>query len=709
MLLEEVARFCFDLLVVSYEREMGYSFPEEPMTVDLYPIHGKQSKIEPIGSFYCDKIGGDKKAVYRLYKSIKEEKELIEFTGKYPGWYAECLGYNDFIHFLKANKLNFSDATYSKQLEYLRPTKQSISIYGSKQLFYYFYMASPNGGYQSAILGISDDMKYAEMLSPDRILLNGDVSIENPFLSITLWEEDNGNYIAVKQTLNVKCFFGSSSEVEYKNVIPVVYSGILDRAHGVAGGGLLVRCELEEQYSSLAEVPLSNHDDDYNIISQLQNQLIVTPSTTYNDLASLPRAANYEKARRYVGTYKSYILSKLESSLRISVIRINEDLTAECRSNQNNIYQGYVEVTTNGPYYLWLHFKRPEAQSKEKFTVVLSMPSDGQSLRLFGVYSGVSIYSSIMGGREIFVKVSDDPSEYDKMEALIYPTSSEEYKSIVEEDDFIIPYFSGNDERNAYLDNTHRFLEAPHNKSILITTKVDDYDLDRIARIAGVYKSYHVNQGGQISCSIWELKKDFTYRVRRPTGKEEGVIKLKDDVMELAANEGERTKSRFLFSIGNHSEYKILEGLYSMISTQWAPQGGRSIFIRQSEKQIDLKPHDFAKNDIAILKSLNSLHKGLDTYLLGQIDNCLLPNIRVNQGALERGGDYGAVYFNSACYLASFENKDGEISKLIIKQLRLAFENGFRSVERVEQMIKSDVFFNLGIDIDTEKWEIVEK
>lgn len=707
ILLLPVAIVLYNKMITYYNEKSGYYFPANPTTSDFYDVgdRGSISNDKPIGNFFVNKLNsGDRKSVYHLDKKIRDKNETLLFSGKYPDWYAQALGFDDIAQFIKSYRSELTEVVYEEQLNFLNGEKENTSPYQRKKLFYHCYTTSIDGIVQANVLGIYDNHKQAQMLLQNQVLLEGDTNVEGPFLSFSLKEVNSSFFI--KRSIDIKCFVGLFDSFSNKNILPFVYSGILDNDNAVAGEGLLIKIDENHNYQSVEEVELPPQSEavDLRIVSQIQNKILSTPRTTFNALEKLPRNY-YSKAKKLIGTYRSYILSRLESCLRESVIRINEDLTADCKSNQNNYYKGFVEISSSGKFYLVLNFKRLENESKEQFNIILSLPSDGAPSPLYGVFSGVSIESSIMGGREVFVKESEDPALYDHLDAKIYEVGTNAYQEIVDQHDFILPFLAGDDDKAKYLDNTHRLRSADFNKKILFKSKISDYDIDRMKKIAGYYKCYWFDSSNRIICSIWNLREDFTYEIKSLTHSCSGVITIKGDIMQVLSEEEDRFGDRSLFFIGSYYEFESIVGLYSTISITGMPIVGKKVLIKTT-KTMDLKP-EVIKRSTPGYDILNSTYKGLGTFLLGSLDNHILCQHNVNAEAFIKKEDYGQLYFDAACYLAAFESENNENKDKIFTHLKSAVKNGFKDKEQLAQRMKSEILKKYLEKIDTEKWLVL--
>jgi hypothetical protein len=175
------------------------------------------------------------------------------------------------------------------------------------------------------------------------------------------------------------------------------------------------------------------------------------------------------------------------------------------------------------------------------------------------------------------------------------------YKKIFYE----IRHLDGNHElslRDAQLNSVARYLGY---KNALAAVSAFERPVDeQLLSLTGNYYVY-VRQNsskGLIFQSPVEIKEtdgSFVLRLKGPSWTYEGDMKIKHGCLFVLLESPEAKSFYHIYKIGTRRQPKVIQGIFSGVSTAFDPIGGRAVLLKVREPFSALKNHAYSTDDLA--------------------------------------------------------------------------------------------------------------
>jgi len=155
--------------------------------------------------------------------------------------------------------------------------------------------------------------------------------------------------------------------------------------------------------------------------------------------------------------------------------------------------------------------------------------------------------------------------------------------------------------RDAQLNSVARFL-GHHN----ITTLLAEFDNPANEQLASLIGNYYVyvrqnsNKGliFQSPAEIRELDGRFILRLIGPSWTYEGDVKIRHGCLFILLSSPESKSFYHIYKIGTRREPKVIQGIFSGVSTAFDPIGGRAVLIRVAQQLNEMKNHAFTREEM---------------------------------------------------------------------------------------------------------------
>jgi len=157
--------------------------------------------------------------------------------------------------------------------------------------------------------------------------------------------------------------------------------------------------------------------------------------------------AQKDNLEKIIGTHESYIMYNTDKSVRKSIIVLDSNNIAKCKSSSGERYEGKFHM----PSRQILIIKFSSTKNKHSFFyVTLKVFYDRGIDLLYGIFAGVGTYNLPTGGRELFKKVGT-VEDYEKIEPDLIKIGSNEFDKLIAEIPELITFFTG--KKNNFLDD----------------------------------------------------------------------------------------------------------------------------------------------------------------------------------------------------------------------------------------------------------------
>ena len=156
--------------------------------------------------------------------------------------------------------------------------------------------------------------------------------------------------------------------------------------------------------------------------------------------------------------------------------------------------------------------------------------------------------------------------------------------------------------RDAQLNSVARFLGYNNIGSLLTAfdTPVDD----QLKSLVGNYYLY-IRQNSskglifQSPVDIRESDGKFMLRLKGPSWTYEGEVKIRHGCLFILMTSTENKSFYHIYKIGTRRDPKVIQGIFSGVSTAFDPIGGRAVLIKTDEPLATMKNQAFTREDLS--------------------------------------------------------------------------------------------------------------
>ena len=155
--------------------------------------------------------------------------------------------------------------------------------------------------------------------------------------------------------------------------------------------------------------------------------------------------------------------------------------------------------------------------------------------------------------------------------------------------------------RDAQLNSVARYLGYNTISALLAT-----FDMpadDQLKSLVGNYYLY-IRQNSskglifQSPVDIRELDSKFILRLKGPSWTYEGEVKIKHGCLFVLMTSAENKSFYHIYKIGTRRDAKVIQGIFSGVSTAFDPIGGRAVLLKKNEPISNLKNHAFTQDEM---------------------------------------------------------------------------------------------------------------
>lgn len=156
--------------------------------------------------------------------------------------------------------------------------------------------------------------------------------------------------------------------------------------------------------------------------------------------------------------------------------------------------------------------------------------------------------------------------------------------------------------RDAQLNSVARFLGF--NNITALITAFETPANDQLASLIGHYYVY-VRQNSskglifQSPVDIRELEGRFMLRLKGPSWTYEGEIKIRHGCLFILLTTPENKSFYHIYKIGTRREPRVIQGIFSGVSTAFDPIGGRAVLIKMEKTISEMKNHAFTHQEMS--------------------------------------------------------------------------------------------------------------
>jgi hypothetical protein len=388
------------------------------------------------------------------------------------------------------------------------------------------------------------------------------------------------------------------------------------------------------------------------------------------------------------GQYKCFTIGKQKDRIRSQKLVINKDSSVLFSSSSLHLDTGYA-VISDSDKILQIYFHFEEGEFKYNLLIHLDN-SDIKSGKLQGVVCGINRLNEPFAERIYLLKCDNESFE------------PEDYKI-------------GTD--NIY----ELFEKSPELLSVFLGKK-NDFSTD-FEFLLSFYQNFYLPKQQNIKriCGVFEV---FNYDTLRESIRKSAMqIKPNGDILIRYFEKGQSYSGKaeifepdtLVVKIFRNSSNINLHGLLISLLDGFEIEGIQNFiafFTGKNEKnemvslkQVCIKTDlSFDSIETAIIPvtssqfvDLNNSYPGIGNFLAGKTNNVLKTDLTVNH-SFKTETDFGQLYFESACFAATHQDKTRAIN-----QLQNAILHGFRNKETLIKELESGNLQLIAADIEIDK------
>ena len=606
------------------------------------------------------------KAVYNYLYIPATKRRNKEFNNKsiYPQIflkYIDCNELSDFLDLCEQKKL-LKDYLIEEQRELLSLNAEKKEIFQYK--FFYFDGRRIKLGKLEV-----ENMKKATLLFQynDSVKLTaylGTVYFQNNIAYFSLNRQGENSH------LSMSFYIGTEGFNRYTKLMQGTFSAADKDSTPIAGHAIIEYIEPDKEFD-IKDTATHLNSTSPEILLHLSNRFIGTSNNLPRDYFNLINA-NVQRVCRLRGTYVSYTIDNENQCLARSIYKVNNDFTVLCKSKPTGFFSGAIKIYASGKIgVLTLKSNNSDAF----FHVTLQLDSKKDNSVYEGVYSGISLHNFPESGREIFIK--QEGTEFDQTEPSVIKLNKPAFKDLIKKHPFIESFFTNSFGR--------RYIE-----DISTIQKINSISKSRewLDKFKGVYLMYFRSSVDTIRKYVLHIKNDGSIKLKGNINYSGHYhVKANNLIINIQPGKYQEYFQQIIFYLGNRNEVDKLNdasGIFSGLSDSGAPISTRCILTRTQSLSYEKESNeDYNVSDLEGLSK--KLPVPLSSYLIGKTDNVLISEKKSNDSNFQ-SNDYGELYFNSSCYLASQkETNEDNNTKVIIKQIVQAIEHGFNNASLLKK------------------------